>query len=579
MKKVYLNVATLVFALFLSQGLWAQAPIAIQVNSPNQFIISGENVGTADFGPLINDLPEPITADVAWAYDDGMYDTDSDGIPDAYPDSLCCSWGTVMDGVAGKIALVRRGACFFSQKVYNAQEAGAVAVIICNHTDNGPDETINMAGADSANAVVIPSLFLSYNNCNTIDVSLQAGENVNVTLKTELFYNAYGPYTYFTPEAHVQSLEHIAVQVVNADTIPAMGVDVTVVIDEPGGSSTTLTNTVDIAAETDTLVGVPGYTPNAGQGEYTMTYTTSLHPGKELTSKFEVTQYMWGTDNGSITGDAGPSDQLFFDSDYLYETGSMVLTGDADPAASVATYMAFGIGNAADVVVGDPESDKISFKLLHADPDGDGVNNLDAGFNDISGNIVSTATYTMTGDEPTDELIYLELDFPVTLTPNSVYYNYFSYDGTLAGTSVSPRFLTSDGVNYANWADVGTVTPLDLDQFYTGWSGSVVFNRLHTEGFVPPNVINTEEALTKDQVSVFPSPATSVINMDIQLEGTTNNAFIRIADAMGKTMMTETIDGMTSGVYNFDVSALAAGNYFLTVYTEEGWRTKHFVKK
>ncbi len=576
MKKNYFNFLGTLMFLLLSVGLFAQAPVVINVNSPNQFSIGDDEIGqTVDFGPNIADVA-PITGDLEWARDNGIYDGDADGMPDPdYTDSLNCSWETTMDNVDGKIALVRRGACFFSQKIYNAQLAGAIAVIICNNNADDPDEIIGMLGIDSAAAVVIPSVFISYNNCQALDMMLQDGETVNLTITTEVFYNPYGAYTYHTPEAHLRSLDHIGAQIVNADSSAANGVELTVTVDEPGGSTTTLTNTVDISPLADTIVLVPSYTPNAGQGEYTLTYTTSLHPGEELQTKFNVTEYTWGTDDGVVTGDVGPGDELFFDSDYLYETGSLVLTGDADPASSVATHFSFGIGNAAEVVTGDAETDKISFKLLHADPDGDGVNNLANGFNDISGNIVSTATYTMTGNEGAEEILTIELDFPVTLTPNSFYYNYFAYDGTLAGTSISPRFLTSNGVAYANWNDIGVVTPLDLDAFYTGWNGETVLNRLHLDGFTEP--VNVKEPLAKDQVAVFPSPATEIINMDIQLDGVTPTAYVKIADFNGRTVRTETIQDMTSGIYGFDVSELVTGTYFLTVYTDEGFRAKHFV--
>ena len=38
--------------------------------------------------------------------------------------------------VAGKIAMIDRGLCFFEQKTANAEEAGAIAVIICNFEDS-----------------------------------------------------------------------------------------------------------------------------------------------------------------------------------------------------------------------------------------------------------------------------------------------------------------------------------------------------------------------------------------------------------------------------------------------------------
>ncbi len=60
--------------------------------------------------------------------------------------------------LAGKIALIDRGTCTYESKVLNAQNAGAIAVLVANNAD-GPPVTL---GDDSAtNGVTIPSLMVS----------------------------------------------------------------------------------------------------------------------------------------------------------------------------------------------------------------------------------------------------------------------------------------------------------------------------------------------------------------------------------------------------------------------------------
>jgi hypothetical protein len=56
--------------------------------------------------------------------------------------------------VAGKVALVDRGACAFTVKVKNAQDAGAKAVIVADNLDGGPPA--GLGGVDPT--VVIPSV-------------------------------------------------------------------------------------------------------------------------------------------------------------------------------------------------------------------------------------------------------------------------------------------------------------------------------------------------------------------------------------------------------------------------------------
>ncbi|MCB0508607.1 MAG: M36 family metallopeptidase, partial [Bacteroidetes bacterium] len=77
------------------------------------------------------------------------------------PSSYACSTITNPSDINGKIALIDRGDCDFSKKVYNAQLAGAVGVIIINRQSAG-DSLIGMSGGDNALSVTIPALFVTW---------------------------------------------------------------------------------------------------------------------------------------------------------------------------------------------------------------------------------------------------------------------------------------------------------------------------------------------------------------------------------------------------------------------------------
>jgi hypothetical protein len=64
--------------------------------------------------------------------------------------------GPLVGFPAGAIALIDRGSCAFTQKVHNAQDAGAGAVIVAN---NVPGDPFEMGGADAA--IEIPSVMIS----------------------------------------------------------------------------------------------------------------------------------------------------------------------------------------------------------------------------------------------------------------------------------------------------------------------------------------------------------------------------------------------------------------------------------
>ncbi len=76
----------------------------------------------------------------------------------------------------GKIALIDRGGCFFEQKTANAEEAGAIAVIICNFEEG----TIGMAGVPDIPDPNIPSVMLSAPDCAVLRQYLDEGLFVTI---------------------------------------------------------------------------------------------------------------------------------------------------------------------------------------------------------------------------------------------------------------------------------------------------------------------------------------------------------------------------------------------------------------
>ena len=88
---------------------------------------------------------------------------------------------TIANDMTGAIALIDRGTCGFAVKVANAQAAGAIAVIVCNNSTTAPDDIIAMGGANCD--ITIPSVMISYNNCQIIKAELANG--VTATMPDE----------------------------------------------------------------------------------------------------------------------------------------------------------------------------------------------------------------------------------------------------------------------------------------------------------------------------------------------------------------------------------------------------------
>lgn len=81
--------------------------------------------------------------------------------------------------LAGKIALIQRGTCNFAVKVKNAQNAGAIGVIVYNNVD---DSTIAMGGVDPS--IVIPSVFVGKSDGLAITANLPVSVTISAPAMT-----------------------------------------------------------------------------------------------------------------------------------------------------------------------------------------------------------------------------------------------------------------------------------------------------------------------------------------------------------------------------------------------------------
>lgn len=141
----------------------------LRVNSPAA-IAGNYAVGTAAFGPPLS--APGITGNVVLGMDPA--DVAGPTTTDA------CSPLTNAAAVAGKIALVDRGTCVFTVKVKNAQNAGAIAVIVADNVAGSPPA--GLGGVDPT--ITIPSVRITLPDGNTIKAQLGVG--VNATLGVDL---------------------------------------------------------------------------------------------------------------------------------------------------------------------------------------------------------------------------------------------------------------------------------------------------------------------------------------------------------------------------------------------------------
>ena len=150
----------------------AAVPSFLQLGSPLLTVSSPAGlgpyrIGTAAFGPAITS--PGVTGNLVQALDPA----DAAG-PTTFD---ACSPLTNAGAVAGNIALVDRGTCGFIVKVKNAQNAGAIAVVVADNVAGSPPA--GLGGVDPT--ITIPSARVSLPDGSALKTALGSG-TVNVTL-------------------------------------------------------------------------------------------------------------------------------------------------------------------------------------------------------------------------------------------------------------------------------------------------------------------------------------------------------------------------------------------------------------
>ncbi|KXK37752.1 MAG: M36 family metallopeptidase [Saprospiraceae bacterium] len=155
--------------------LWTNRGGTVAIDAPETLKGFINEYGEGQFGaPIPNENEPAISGSVALA-------RTSAG-------TTGCTSLTNKEEMNGKVALIDRGTCDFSHKVYNAQQAGAIAAIICNipgiNGGNG-EEIVGMAAGLNAEKVTIPSIFVKKSDCDRIRVEINNGKEVVITFKKQ----------------------------------------------------------------------------------------------------------------------------------------------------------------------------------------------------------------------------------------------------------------------------------------------------------------------------------------------------------------------------------------------------------
>lgn len=213
----------------------------LTVNSPD---LGTFGLGSAAFGaPLAS---PGVTGDLVIAQD-----ADLDGAATVDTETDGCS--AITNDLTGKIALVDRGNCGFVVKAKNAQDAGAIAMLVADNVAASAPPA-GMTGVDPT--VTIPSGRASLRNANTLKALMATGTvNVTLGLRADMLDgadHAGRPYLYAPEPVRLgSSMSHFDVS-----ASPNLLMEPAINSDLPHGVDLTLGEMIDIGWFTD-LDGVP----------------------------------------------------------------------------------------------------------------------------------------------------------------------------------------------------------------------------------------------------------------------------------------------------------------------------------
>ena len=333
------------FPLFLFiisfQNLFGQQikhPVKLRVIEP-QSIQGDYHYGEAvNFGPEF--IPN-INGELVWAYDINGDSTACDG---------------VSNDLTGKIALIRRGICAFTNKVLGAQDAGALAVIIVNNVEN--NDIIEMS-ANTPPALSIPAVFISGNNGKKLSQQLDSGKTVKVEFHCPQLFNAKNRNHNKFPLKQSTPFSNASFDIYNASTERVDSIKAGINFITPSGEITTydtLISTLDSLEKTSIIFNRSQnqtvFEPSE-KGWHKVQVFSSLN-NDTLTEFFEVTQDIYSLENSkndSFYG-VGPSNSIFTSSNidnrsHYYDAG-MEFIIENDTAKQDSMLFSFGLENPED---------------------------------------------------------------------------------------------------------------------------------------------------------------------------------------------------------------------------------------
>jgi len=587
MKKLLLSLSVILSAVAASAQVIVAgvSPQNIVANYTHTWADPAGGWGTPDFT-----IPGTFVEDTLQLADDGSPGLNAQGNPVSASGCNALAPGSL----AGKIAVVFRGdgttntnngACEFGLKAFNAQNAGAVAVIVINRN---PNEVIAMgAGANGAN-VTIPVVMIDLNDGATL-VNEMANGPVVVFLgnKTGLFANdvALNANSALAPKGGmVHSLLaqngtefnfEVGASITNPGNQPQANVTLNAKITNPSGAVVydNTTSVLSLAAGDTAGIDVfPGGTYTLPQfslssysaGTYNLTYTLSLGGADEYDADNVL--------NFTFTF----NDSVFSYSAIDNATNRMEASNFYRPSTNNQTYSIC-------TVVQDPNASRVAATGVYF------AATKAANTAPLDGE--EMALYLYTWDDQFTDLNYANFPANNAWTLTEVASGYYYYPSDLQGEVVYGAFANPI-VLQNNTRYLACVQTVNLDlylgygsQNYT-WNTDIYLQPMFPNesdgtrfavGFgsdlpsalgvalIDVNNIGLAESNVVDGIA-YPNPANDKVTVSIEGEGV---ATLNVTDVSGKTVMMNSIN-LVGGKSDVDIASLESGMYIFNITLENG---------
>ncbi len=503
-------------------------------------------------------------------------------------DSLGCNALVNAAACAGKIVVLYRGSCEFGLKALNAQNAGAIGVVIVNNVAGAP--IVLGAGANGA-AVTIPTLMISQESAALLRPAIDAGTCTGIIgNKRGLFANDLGMTgqevvvapNYATPLSQVANgggyKVPVGVSAVNYGTANRTSVVINANITYNGTVVYNQDTTAATMAVNDSVnFRFPIFDPAPhGLGTYQLKYTVTGNGTEDfpddnsVTTTFLITDSVWS--KGRIDAATG---MPMYTNGYTKSGGGDVEIGATFLANKGSRLKAMSLTGALTIGAADSLNNEAMVARMYEWADANANNIVEA--SELTQLAEGFYTYTVNERYAFKKM---SLDDIFTSTPGIVMSDSAMYIFSVYYPGTKTAFIACDEqVNYTTTVPfIGQRAVVAYTtQWFSDGFGREIMPAINVE-FQAVNTSVQNETRNDLKIRVYPNPASDHILIKVDGDQFLGDMNYQILDITGRVVKSgvRNVNGVHDS-FRLDVQDLNHGTYSMVMKTKTGFNTTRFV--